>query len=62
MSKKGTFSRGRKVWPRVKDSCGVEYEITNSSKFAKEHGLDTGGFSRLLNGKQKTQKGWTLCI
>ena len=61
MSKKGTFCRGRKVWTKVKSPEGIEYDVPNSSKFAKEHGLDTGGFSRLLNGKQKTQKGWVLC-
>ena len=61
LSKKGSFSRGRKEWPKVRAPDGTVHEIFNSAKFAKEHRLDTGGFSRLLNGKQKTQKGWMLC-
>lgn len=60
ISKKGKFTRGRKIWPLVKSPAGEILEVFNSSKFSKEHGLDSGGFSRLLNGKQQSQKGWTL--
>lgn len=61
MNKKGQFTRGRKQWPSVISPEGEIFEVANSSKFAKEHNLDSGGFSRLLNGKQKSQKGWKLC-
>lgn len=59
-SKRGIQCRFRNTWPKVKSSEGVVYNIENSAAFAREHGLDSGGLSRLLNFKQGSVKGWTL--
>jgi hypothetical protein len=60
--KKGTGCRARNTWPQVQSPDGIIYDVENSAAFARSMGLDTGGFSRLLNGKQKTQKGWKLFV
>jgi hypothetical protein len=62
LSKKGTGCRARNTWPQVRSPDGIIYDVENSAAFARSMGLDSGGFSRLLNGKQKTQKGWKLFI
>jgi hypothetical protein len=32
----------------------------NQSEFCRKNNLDQGGFNRMINGKSKTCKGWTL--
>lgn len=42
----------------VINPSGEEITFTNINKFAKEHGLDVGNFSRMLSGKRKHCNGW----
>ena len=39
---------------------GTENEITNLSKYCKEHKLDDGAIYRVLNGKRSHHKGYTI--
>ena len=39
---------------------GTEDEITNLSKYCKEHELDDGAIYRVLNGKRNHHKGYTI--
>jgi hypothetical protein len=57
---RGKLIRTRNIWPAVRSPTGEVYDVINSAEFARIHGLDTGGFSRLLNGHQKSTKGWVL--
>jgi hypothetical protein len=43
-------------------SDNIEYEVTNLSNFSREHNLDVSSLCKLLKGKLKTTKGWTLKI
>lgn len=48
-------------YPDVISPDGVIYrDIPNISAFSKEHGLNNGNFTMLLQGKRKTHKGWRL--
>lgn len=38
----------------------VEYSVVHITNFCKEHNLNQGAMSRVLNGKAKTHKGWKL--
>lgn len=60
MRNKGKLVRSNVKWPDVLSPDGVVYTPVNMAEFCREHGLDAGGFSRVLNGKQKSTKGWTL--
>ncbi len=59
-SKRGIQGRFTKVWPKVVSPEGVVCIIENSALFARENDLDTGGLSRVLNGKQNSIKGWKV--
>lgn len=73
LSLKGTRSRhieaGNKVsiaakgikYPNVLSPEGTIYNISNISAFAREHGLEKTSLHKLLQGKQKTHKGWKTC-
>ena len=39
---------------------GTENEITNLSKYCKEHSLDDGAIYRVLNGKRNHHKGYKI--
>lgn len=49
-----------KNYPMVLDPYGREHLVIKAASFCKEHNLDPGGFSRLLNGKRSSYKGWTV--
>lgn len=38
----------------------TEYTITNVLKFSKEHGMNNGSLGRLLNGRRKSYRGFTI--
>lgn len=59
MRNKGKLVRSNVKWPNVLSPDGIVYTPINMAEFCREHNLDTGGFSRVLNGKQKSTKGWT---
>lgn len=44
----------------VIDPDGVEHHVFNQAQFCKLHNLPDTGFSRLIQGKYKSTKGWTL--
>lgn len=44
----------------VKSPEGNVYTFTNINKFCKKHNLIESCLGRLLRGKQKYHKGWTL--
>lgn len=46
----------------LKNQNGIELIIKNLSKFCKENKLSQSYFSRMLKGKRKTYKGWTIKI
>lgn len=52
------FSFAKKF--KVVSPNGEFIEGRNVTKFAKDHGLDPAGFSRVVNGLRKTCKGWRL--
>lgn len=60
--KRGVQSRFAKLWPKVVSPDGVVYTIENSALFAREQGIDSGGLSRVLNGKQLSVKGWKVYV
>lgn len=39
---------------------GAVLEVTNITRFAKEHGLSSGSLSAVLAGKQLSCRGWTM--
>lgn len=39
---------------------GIAYIVENITRFAKEHGLNSGAFGNMLSGNVKHHKGWTL--
>lgn len=39
---------------------GIEYQIPNITGFAREHRLDQGHLSKVVNKQRKTHKGWKL--
>jgi hypothetical protein len=43
-------------------TIGEIFEVITANGFAKEHGLDPGGFYRLLRGEYKQTKGWKLYL
>jgi hypothetical protein len=47
-------------YPLVVSTEGIVYEVVHLRNFAKEHSLDSGSLSRLLNRKAKSHKGWKL--
>lgn len=49
-------------YPRILSPTGIEYEVTNTCKFAKQHTLDQGNLHRVLTGKYKSTKGWRLKV
>jgi len=46
----------------LKNQNGIKLIIKNLSKFCKENKLSQSYFSRMLKGKRKTYKGWTIKI
>ena len=48
------------VYPPIKSPEGIVYEVTALRQFAREHGLNNTSLCSVLNGKQKTHKGWAL--
>lgn len=49
-----------KVYPKIKAPTGEIYEVLNITKFAKEHGLQSGALSALLNSTSRSTLGWCL--
>lgn len=50
-----------KMYPnKIKSPDGTYFTVENATKFGKEHGLDPSDLRRVLNGKKKQIKGWTL--
>lgn len=51
-------------YPKVTDSSGNLYEITNLSEFCRIHNLenDRTNFRNMLKGRRKSCKGWSLAI
>lgn len=49
-----------KTIPTVISPTGEKYSVTCINNFAKEHNLDSGGLSRLINKKAVSLKGWRL--
>ena len=45
---------------RVRSPTGEVFELRNISKFARDHGIGGESLNRLVNGKQKSHKGWSL--
>lgn len=60
LANRGKQIRFSKIWPKVVSPDEIVYEIVNTVDFCKSHALDSGGLSRLLNGKQQSTKGWKL--
>jgi hypothetical protein len=48
------------IYPIVLDTLGIEYNISNTHKFAKEHGLNQANLHALLTGKANSCKGYIL--
>lgn len=48
------------VYPPIQAPDGTIYEVTAVRQFAREHGLNNTSLCKVLNGKQKSHKGWTL--
>ncbi len=64
MDKRGTrrVKAARKEdYPLIKSPEGIIYQITNARDFARKFGLQQSNLISLLNGKNKSHKGWTLC-
>lgn len=62
---KRQFSRSAKARgiiypPIVSPLDGSVHIVENVSKFAREHGLDTGQLNKVLNKKANSTKGWKL--
>ncbi len=55
----GASDRGI-IYPKVLSPEGTVYSVTNARQFAIAYGLDDGSLNRLLHGRQKSHKGWTL--
>lgn len=53
------LSRGI-VYPLIVSPDGIVYNVTNTSAFAKEHGLHNGHLGSVLNKKALSHKGWKL--
>lgn len=47
-------------YPKVLSPDGIVLEVTNTNKFAKEHGLSQGSFYNMLKGMYSQHKGWRL--
>jgi hypothetical protein len=43
----------------VVSPAGLKYRGKNLSSFCRKHGLDQGGMSRALRGRQRSHNGWT---
>jgi hypothetical protein len=57
-----TVANNTYKYPDVISPDGVVYrDIPNISAFSKEHSLNNGNFTMLLQGKRKIHKGWRLC-
>lgn len=54
--------RKARFYYKIKSPDGKIYEVKHASLFGREHGLNSGNLSRLLNGKCKSHKGWTPVI
>lgn len=50
------------VYPTIISPGGIEYNVTNAAKFAREHGLDPSSLTKVLNRRPKylSHKGWRL--
>ena len=52
-----------KTYDGVVSPDGVVYTpLVGLRAFCREHNLDSGGMSKLLNGKQSSHKGWTKYV
>lgn len=49
-----------KSYPLVVSPTGETYNITNANAFAREHGLDSSYFIKVLNRRARSCKGWKL--
>ncbi len=49
------------TYPLIYSPEGKVYNVTNTSAFAKEHGLHNGHLGSVLNRKAQSHKGWKLC-
>ena len=47
-------------YPEILSPEKAVYTISNAREFAREHSLDQSALLRVLKGKAKTHKGWTL--
>ena len=48
------------AYPKVISPEGLVLEVTNTNKFAREHGLSQGNFYNMLRGMYSQHKGWRL--
>lgn len=48
------------LYPPIISPLDVVYQVDHLNNFAKEHLLDSGNLSKLLNGKAKSHKGWRV--
>lgn len=48
------------VYPIVLSPNGNKFEVTNVNSFCKEHVLQPSNFHKVLIGKRRIHKGWTL--
>jgi hypothetical protein len=48
-------------YPQVIDPLGTVHSIISARAFSREHKLDQSDFSKLLNGKRSSVRGWKLC-
>lgn len=56
----GSALKRGKVYPQVISPNGSIHSITNANAFAREQGMDSSYFIKLLNGKARSCKGWKL--
>ena len=56
----GRNNKRKEKYPQVKNKEGIIFDVVPSAlAFSKLHGIHSGHFNELLNGKAKTVKGWT---
>jgi len=58
---KGLSAKDRGIiYPKVVSSTGDIHSIDNARQFSIKWGLDSGSLNKLIQGKQKSHKGWRL--
>jgi hypothetical protein len=48
------------IYPTIVCPNGIEYNVTNTSQFAKDHGLNNSHLVQVLLGKERQHKKWRL--